>query len=402
MNNLEIVKNQMGPVAIDNNYRNNNNWGILFNTIQSPENYEWGPTVQDTGSQLVSKDEAWIVGETFMCRWTDFGKFEYNPETPFLNFDESCWTRNTLSTSIDSTNNKVIVTPQMLHERLDRVRPKSNEERHAIAAAACAQGAFMRPEDVPTGANIKIRVPYGNLYNLLGHHQSKQERDRIRVIIKSNMNPMDEVVKGATLLISEMHPVHGIVMKIWEPARQQLFPNVSPDKFYIIDPGSPISADRIAPGQMYQCFFGTNEAQGITLEEKLEMSTMVEVRYRLFKGIEIFSHTSTAGFLMNETIEEVLDSKRYKDDDVLRIPYINPFNQNEQIDPMYFNFPPIHIDCNTLFNILDLYRGFEWIEINVAPNAMHPILINGVKADDGFPTIQSVIAPLKAMKGDVR
>lgn len=402
MNNMEIVKNQMGPVAIDNNYRNNNNWGILFNTIQCPQNYEWGPTVQDTGAPLVSKYEAWIVGEAFMCRWTDFGKFEYNPETPFLNFDESAWTRNTISTSIDSTNNKVIVTPQMLHERLDRVRPKTEEERRVLAEVACAQGAFLRPEDVPAGANIKIRIPFGNLYNLLSKYQTKQERDKVRVIIKSNTNPMEGVVSGATLLVTENHPVHGLVMKIWEPARQQLFPDISPDKFYLISPNSPIDIRDMAPGQMYQCFFSGDVVGDMSLEDKMRNSSSVEVRYRLFKGIEIMSHSSNSGFLMDETLDDVLDSKNYKSKDVLRVPFINPFNVNESIDCSYFNFPPIHLDCNTLFNILDLYRGFEWIELNVAPNAMHPVLINGVKGDAGFPTIQSVIAPLKAMKGDVR
>lgn len=402
MNNMEIVKTQMGPVAIDNNYRNNNNWGILFNTIQCPENHEWGPIFQDTSSPVISKDEAWIVGETFMCRWTDFGKFEYNPETPFLNFDENSWTKNTLNASVDITNNKVMITPQVLHERLERVRPKTYEERAMIAQSACEQGAFMNPEDVPSGANIKIRVPYGNLYNLMAKYQTKQERERVRIIIKSNIDPMNDVVKGATLLITELHPIHGLVMKIWEPARQQLFPNISPDKFYTISPNSPINLNDMAPGQMYQCFFPGSENENLSIDEIMEKYLVVEVRYRLFKGIEILSHVSNAGFLMNEKLEDVLDSRNYRNEDILRIPYINPFNIEESIDPMYFNFPPIHLDCNTLFNILDLYRGFEWIDINVSSNQYHPILINGIRMDAGFPTIQSVIMPLKTMKGDIR
>lgn len=400
-NNMEIVKNQMGPVAIDNNYRNNNNWGILFNTIQCPQNSEWGPTIIDTGAPLVSKDEAWIVGESFMCRWTDFGKFEYNPEAPFLNFEESAWSRNTISTSIDATNNKVIVTPQMLHDRLDRVRPKTDEERQAIAVSASSQGGFLRAEDVPPGANIKIRIPFGNLYNLIAQYDSKQVRDRIRIIIKSNLNPMENIVKGATLLVTEMHPIHGLVMKIWEPARQQFFPNISPDKFYLVSPTSNIKLEDMAPGQMYQCFFSA-DMEGMSIDDAMINSSVVEVRYRLFKGIEILSHISNAGFLMDENIEDVLDSKRYEEKNVLRVPYINPFNTNEPIDPAYFNFPPIHLDCNTLFNILDLYRGFEWIEINVAANALHPILITGVKPNAEFPTIQSVLTTLKTMKGDIR
>lgn len=400
-NNLEVVKNQMGPVSIDNNYRNNNNWGILFNTIEVPENHEWGP-VNNPNLPMVNKDEAWIVGESFMCRWTDFGSFNYNPETPFLNFDEGTWTRNTISTSIDATNNKVIVTPHMLHERLDRIRPKSEEEKSAMADSILSQGGFVRPEDIPAGANIKIRIPYGNLYNLLAKYNTKQERDRVRVIIKSNINPMNDLVNGATLLISEMHPIHGIVMKIWEPARQQLFPEISPDKFYTISPSSPINTNDIAPGQMYQCFFPGADYSTQSIDAIMQQYLVVEVRYRLFKGIEILSHTSNSGFLMNESIEDVLDSKKYDNKDILRIPYINPFNIGEQINPDYFNFPPIHIDCNTLFNILDLYRGFKWLEINVAANALHPILINGVRESEEFPTIQSIIAPLKIMKGDIR
>ena len=75
--NTKIVIEKMMPIIIEKTLKPTGNWGILFNNVEGI-------------------DEAWIVNDNFMMRWTDFGDFCYNRELPFLSEDGK-WKLNPLT-----------------------------------------------------------------------------------------------------------------------------------------------------------------------------------------------------------------------------------------------------------------------------------------------------------------
>ena len=164
---LQKIIDKMGSVAIDTNYMSNHNWGVLFNTAEDG-------------------DEAWIVGEAYAVRFTGVGQLNYNKNAPFYNVEEGEWTRNTISTKVNSaTSAKMTITPMALHEKLEYVRPKTEDEVRAIS-----NQTGIPEDDISRGAIIKYRVPFGSFYNLVNHTESKVERKRERVIIKPTPFPL--------------------------------------------------------------------------------------------------------------------------------------------------------------------------------------------------------------------
>lgn len=402
--NMRIVVEQMGPVSIDSNVRANGNWGVLFNRVNTPVGFEWGMPGYSTDKAIVTKDEAWIVGDYFISRWTDFGAFDFDASKPFFNIEETEWTNNTMTVKVGQSGNKVVLSPNMLHEKLEKVRPKTDEEKAIIAnQVVSAGGGSIAPESIPSGAIKKLRLPLGNLYNLLAQYNTKAQRDRVRVIVNPVIDPMEKKSEKSILLITDTHPIHGMVAKIWEPARREFYPNIPADKVYSIVNSNKDEAkmNTVAPGQMWECFF-VDSKEGMSVEEQLRDCQVVELRDRFFKGIEVMTHESGFGYLMEETLDEVMNSKNYEYKDVLRVPFMNPFEAGREIDFRYFDFPPVSLDCNTLMNVLDLYKGFEWINMYVGLDSTHEIIITGEKPNDKFPTIQTVMTTLKHMKGDCR
>lgn len=101
-----------------------------------------------------------------------------------------------------------------------------------------------------------------------------------------------------------------------------------------------------------------------------------------------------------ETKADVVNSEFYTDGrDILRVPFLQFCEQ--PIDKAYYDIPPIMLDCDTLFNLLELYRGFDYVDFNINPNEFMPILIEGVKPNRDYPTIQIALSTLGESVGDI-
>ena len=368
---LQKIIDKMGSVAIDTNYMSNHNWGVLFNTSEDG-------------------DEAWIVGEAYAVRFTGVGQLNYNKNAPFYNVEEGEWTRNTISTKVNSTTSaKMTITPMALHEKLEYVRPKTEDEVRAIS-----NQTGIPEDDINEGAIIKYRVPFGSFYNLVNHTESKVERKRERVIIKPTPFPLKFVKDGNIILEAVPHEKYGVVLSLGEFG-YEIFPGVPKDKFWTVDNTSLLQTKDMVPGRLYECYFPDIMND---LDVTLNCNTTVKVRSCVYKGLNIMVHYSKSGYLMNgETVEDVINTNLYTEGfNMIRLPL------DERIDPNYFDNLPVMLDCNILACILDIYKGFEYIDINVSPNPKDLILIEGVRGNDSYPIIQTILSPLDNKVGDIR
>lgn len=375
--NTKIVIEKMMPIIIEKTLKPTGNWGILFNNVEGI-------------------DEAWIVNDNFMMRWTDFGDFCYNRELPFLSEDGN-WKLNPLTVANNSSTDSRILCPvELLHERLGSLRPKSDEEIENIANTV-----GIPYDEVDPGNFIRLRLPCPNLYNFM-YEFSKEKRLRTRVVIKPNPTPEKYVKENRIILESRMHENKnvGLYLKLPEAIGVNI-PGYNSEHFYLIKNTEKYNQSTMKPNQMYECEFGDcpviNEDN---LLEALHTHSMIPKR-RIFKGTEIMLHYSRAGFLMRgETMKDVLNPEMYTEDvDILRVPFIEIDNQ--PIPLGYYDFSPIMLDCDTLFSILEAYRGFRYLDFFISPNPFAPVLIEGVKEDRNYPTIQTVLTTLGENVGDI-
>lgn len=414
MDNTGIIIDKMSGLAIDGNPKRLENWGVLFNTVKTPKGFPWGVPALEFG-ESEERDEAWVISNSFICRWTDFGKLNYNPNAPFYNVEENEWTRNTATAEVGASGNRNVIGVNLLHQRLEDIRPKSDGEREFIAKQLSEErGVPVSIDEIHPGAARILRIPFTHLYYLLNvKYSTKQSRANMRVVIKSNTDPGYCIGQNSVVLVSRMVDNVGLVLKLDEDMRQQFFPHISPDKYYTVDMASEIGVQNIRPNRRYECTFVDKQENENTLS-CLEYSSIVNVKCRIFKGIEVMAHDALNGYLLDETLEMVNCSKYYETEKLLHIPFSNPYKHpsafedrnffiyDEKLDDSYYKgIPTIHLDGEDLANILDLFRGFEFphkegfIDFYIGPSELHPIIITPVRPSVNFPTIQVIMSPLK-------
>lgn len=374
--NTRIVMSKLMPVATSMSVRRMGNWGILFNNVDGI-------------------DEAWVVNDYFMVRWTDYGDFYFNREFPYY-YEDGSWRENGLTVANNrETETRILASVDLLHERLNSLYPKTSEQIEQIADTV-----GIPPEDVNPGNFIRLRLPFGNLYNLLYYAGEKQRRKRCRVIIKPNPFPQREVDNNRIVLESTYKEGVGIILQIPDHMKQ-LIPDYDMGKFYGIVENEKYNRNTIAPGQLYECAFeGFPKVNDDNFYDALNVNFVIP-RKRIYIGTEIMVHYARAGFLMGgETKADVVNSEFYTDGkDILRVPFLQFCDQ--PIDKAYYDIPPIMLDCDTLFNLLELYRGFDYIDFNINPNEFMPVLIEGVKPNRDYPTIQVALSTLGESVGDI-
>ena len=215
-----------------------------------------------------------------------------------------------------------------------------------------------------------IRIPYGNLINFItDNYPIKGDRDKVRIIITANRGI---VQPGLVSLLCEYDK--NLETKVL--THEQLTRKYLPDK------SGGIQSEDLHVGWYYQCTRTINEGDvGLAI-----------AKYRYYKGIEILAYYSSAGYLPDKG-EDVVNSTLYDEKQILRMQFL--------VDGAY-EFEPIHLSCNLLYNTLSLYQGFHWLDIWVNNNCMKPVLIVGEVEDPSFPLIETIIHTKNpAMRGDI-
>lgn len=373
--NTKMVMDKLMPIATSMSVRRMGNWGILFNNVNGV-------------------DEAWVINDYFMIRWTDFGDFYFNREHPYY-YEDGTWRDNGLTVANNrETDTRILASVDLLHERLHSLYPKTNEEIDMIA-----QTIGIPPEDVNPGNFIRLRLPFGNLYNLLYNAGDKQRRKRCRIIIKPNPFPQRYVDQNRIIL--ESIETNGVIAFEIPDNVKQSIQGYDMNKIYKIVENEKYNRNTILPGQLYECAFeGFPKVNDDNFYDAINAEFVIP-RKRIYTGTEIMCHYARAGFLMGgETKADVINSEFYTDGrDIIRVPFLEyadrPINLNE------YDIPPIMLDCDTLYTILEVYRGFEFIDFNINPNEFMPVLIEGVKPNRNFPTIQIALSTLGESVGDI-
>lgn len=387
--NTNLVISKMMPLIIEKTLKPTGNWGILFNEVNGI-------------------DEAWVANDHFMVRWTDFGDFAFNRELPFLT-EEEIWKQNTLTVSNDSqTDSRIHCPVELLHERLESLRPKTPEEIENIANAV-----GIPFDEVDPGNYIRVRIPCIPLYNMMWEF-SKEKRLRTRIIIKSNPVPERYVADNRVILETNYIEGEGLYLQLPEVMRYNI-PGYDPNKMYKIAETEKYNQRTMRPrfikGQnryernTYECDIdGFPVVNENNIMEALNAEFVIP-RRRVYKGTEILLHYSRAGFLMRgETMKDVLNSELYTNDvNILRVPFkFSGYDNSVENEAEYYNYPPIMLDCDTLFAVIEnLYYEFRFLDFFISLNPFAPVLIEGVREDRNYPTIQTVLTTLSENVGDI-
>lgn len=376
MDNTQVILSRLLPLAIETSPRVMGNWGVLFNEADGV-------------------DEAWVVNDHFMLRWTDFGNLDFDRDFPFYS-DECKWKANTFTVANNSnTNTRILAPVELLYERLESLRPKTEEEIYELSDMI-----GIPPDEVNPGNYITLRLPFPNLYNMIWE-MSKEKRRRSRVIILPKPYPEDYVDPNRIILQVQIH--NGALQFKLPDATAEQIPGYDISKFYKIIETEKYNRKTLVDGALYECEFeGYSEVNDENLYSALDVEYVIP-RKRIFKGTEILLHYSRAGFLMfGETMDDVVNSELYLDNDVLRVPFIQFCEEDINLN-MYNNLHPIMFDCFTLFQILEVYRTFkfQFLDFHISPNEFAPVLIEGVRENKNFPTIQTVLTTLGESVGDI-
>lgn len=376
MNNTDLVLSRLLPVAIETSPRVMGNWGVLFNEVDGV-------------------DEAWVVNDHFMIRWTDFGDFDYDREFPFYS-EEGKWKANSFTVANNSNTNTRILAPiELLYERLESLRPKTEDEIYELSDII-----GIPPDEVNPGNYITLRLPFPNLYNMIWE-MDKEKRRRSRIIILPK--PFPEKFVNNNRIVLQARICDGMKCFVLPESTAEQIPSYEIGKQYKIIETDKYNRNTIEDGGLYECEFeGYSEVDDENLYSALNVEYVIP-RKRIFKGTEILLHYSRAGFLMfGETMEDVVNPELYNENGILRIPFIN--YSEEEIDlRMYDALQPIMFDCFTLFKILEVYRtfDFQFLDFHISPNEFAPVLIEGVRENRNFPTIQTVLTTLGESVGDI-
>jgi len=248
-NTIKVI-GEFAPLAVDCNKGNPRNWGILFNLFSD-------------GTRVT--DEAWAVGESFIARWSEFGRFSYKNEEPFLVIEDDMWRTNKFPLSADE-----------LRARMAKVE-----------------------------YNQVIRIPVGNVYNsITDAFQTNLERSKVRIIVRATVKPSPRMA----LLIAKYIPEHE-QMGFYHPSDRS--------RVFLLDKYSDLSAEHLKSEKVYQCGI-VEEKNGITF---------VNAKSRFFQGIEFLMHISPAGF-MPESDEELYESMHYEDRHKVQIPFVLPLDHD--------------------------------------------------------------------------
>lgn len=251
-NTYKII-GDFGRLAIDGNSHHRQNWGILFNTIQAP------------GNKII--DEAFILGEGFIGRWSEFGKLTYKIDDPFYAIEDSMFGPNRLTLTADEMRNRM-----------------SAIEYHQ-----------------------PVRIPVGSVYNALNDaFETPFERMKSRVIINPN--------------IGQVHKNNILLMAKYLPGYEQIG-FIHPKKMniaFLLDKHSNLGQEHLKTDKWYEC--------GIVDERPDDYVVIVDAKYRYFQGIEFLIHMSLPGGYFPESDEELHDSIYYKDEYKIQVPFVLPLN----------------------------------------------------------------------------
>ncbi len=247
--NMKAVIEKLSVIAPEYNKRTPENWGITFNEYIDGEGEV--------------KNDAYAVGETFISRFSEFGKFEFDKAKPFYSIDQNAFTQ-----------------PQMIASVTDM-------------AAKIASLEFGQC----------IRVPIGNLYNfVINNFPYKEDKKRVRIVIKANHGELYGELYGEEVLVLKAAADSEGNAILTHPKLE--------NTIFVPDKTSPIQD--FEQGKFYQCIIKTSIKDG---------TATVAAIARYFKGIEIMLHESPAGFLP-EKIEHVNLSCFYDESKILRLPFI--------------------------------------------------------------------------------
>lgn len=376
MNNTDLILSKLLPLAIETSPRVMGNWGVLFNEADGV-------------------DEAWVVNDHFMLRWTDFGNLDFDRDFPF--YSEECkWKANTFTVANNSNLNTRILAPiELLYERLESLRPKTEEEMYEVADII-----GIPVDEVNPGNYITLRLPFPNLYNMIWE-MSRDKRRRSRIVILPKPFPEKFVDNNRIILQARIY--NGTVYFVLPESTAEQIPGYEVGKQYKIIETDKYNRNTIEDGGLYECEFeGFSEVNDENLYSALNVEFVIP-RKRIFKGTEILLHYSRAGFLMfGETMQDVTNPELYHESSVLRVPFVNFCEEDLNLN-MYDNLQPIMFDCFTLFEILEVYRTFDYqfLDLHISPNEFAPVLIEGVRENKNFPTIQTVLTTLGESVGDI-
>lgn len=318
--------------------------GDLSIAINRNDSSNWGVlfnSYQTESNQL--KDEAFTLASnndfSGIVRWSEYGKLDYNPKAPFFSIQEEDFMRNQLK-----------LNPEEIKSRMFSAKFKS-----------------------------LVKIPYGNLVNHL-NKLTDSEKERSRVIIKANHG---EVEQGLTLLKAYYDKGFDRMVLRHRKAEQLFVPHKD----------SAYRQEDLEEGKIYQCSVDIGE-------DNKEHIVPVNVKYRVFVGVQVMIYTSEAGYLP-KSIDEVINSNYYHPDMVLNIPFIGDSN---------YDFPPTMLDCYHLNMLLvgssegaSVYAGFRWLEFHMGETPVDPVMIVGDREDESYPLIETLMMPLDpTYRGDKR
>ena len=210
------------------------------------------------------------------------------------------------------------------------------------------------------GFDVKVRIPLANLWNKIAKiFPTDNIRKRVRVTVKYNNG---EVYNDCRLMKC---------VKL-DNGDLGLF---AEEKIYFPHQYSLI--EDIEEGKIYQCSIIEDE------------DNLVSVSYNYFRGIEFLLYESPAGFFPDT---DLYSSFNYDNEYKLQLPMLD-----ENFEYFEKEFSPIQVPCKELFDLLNLYRGFNFIDMYL--DESKPLMMTGVREDNGYPFIQSI---LHVLDPDVR